>query len=285
MNFQTFAAGLRKKSPLPPVIVFAGTEALLRDRGLTLLREAHPDLEAGMVRIPSSETDWTRLCDELYTAPFFGGRKLVVLVDEGNFTSNHRDQVRAYTGEPSSTAILVVLVPTLKLPKLEGATIVECRSLKPADLRRWLGAEAQRLGKTLDRAATDLLISRGGKDLSALAGHLEKLAVHASTRTLLTPDDIRTLVGNEEERQIYELSLATTSYDAAGALRILRALSSGGAPAAMLIWKLAWQYRKLAEARRLLDGGQSRIPDLHGRPGGRLDPHARSRGDLHLLAL
>ena len=259
MDFQSFATGIRKKKPLPRVVVFAGTEALLRDRGLSLLKEAHPDLAAGMLRIPASETDWNRLSDELYTAPFFGGKKLVVLVDDGNFISSHREQVRAYTAEPSPTAILVALVPTLKLPKLEGATIVECRPLKPADLRRWLGAEAQRLGKTLDRAATDLLISRGGKDLFALAGHLEKLAVHAGTRSLLSVDDVRELVGNEEERQIYELSLATTSYDAAGALRILRALCSGGAPAAMLIWKLAWQYRKLAEARRLLDGGMKRF--------------------------
>ena len=54
MDFQSFAAGIRKKSALPPVLIFAGPEALLRDRGLTLLREAHPDLAAGMLRIASS---------------------------------------------------------------------------------------------------------------------------------------------------------------------------------------------------------------------------------------
>ena len=93
MDFQSFATGIRKKKPLPPVVVFAGTEALLRDRGLSLLKEAHPDLADGMLRIPSSETDWNRLSDELYTAPFFGGKKLVVLVDDGKFISSHRDQV------------------------------------------------------------------------------------------------------------------------------------------------------------------------------------------------
>jgi len=137
--------------------------------------------------------------------------------------------------------------------------VVECRPLRPADLQRWLSGEAQRLGKSLDRAAAELLVTRAGTNLSALLGHLEKLATHAGTRAAVTAEDVRALVGNQEEREVYELALAAASKDPRRAFRILRRLIASGEPVQMLVWKLAWQYRKLAEARKLLDSGRRRF--------------------------
>ncbi len=259
MDFTAFAAEARAKKPPAPVTLFAGPEALLRERGAALLKETDPELAANAVRLSSSETDWSRLADELYTPPFLAKRKLVVLVDEGNFVNNEREALKAYLKQPSPAAVLAVLVPTDKVPALEGARVVECKPLRPADLQRWLASEAQRLGKTLDRAAGELLASRAGTNLAALAGHLEKLASHAGGRGTVTADDVRGLVGNEEEREVYELALAAASKDGAKALRILRALLGAGEAVQVLLWRIAWQYRKLAEAKKLLAAGRRRF--------------------------
>jgi DNA polymerase III delta subunit len=286
MDFASFTAELRGKKGPAPAVVFAGPEALLRDRGLAALKESDPGLGANAVRVSSSETDWTRIADELYTPPFFGGKKLVVLVDEGNFVHNNRDEIAEYLKGPSTAAVLAVLSPSEKVPALSGAWLVECRSLKPGDLQRWLVAEAQRLGKTLDRAAAELLASRGGGNLSAQANHLEKLAAHVGARGAITADDVRALVGNEEERQVYELSLAAASKDGPRAFRVLRALLSAGEAVQVLVWKLAWQYRKLAEAKQALRGHLAAADHLFcGRvPPARRRAHARrarrqARGD------
>jgi DNA polymerase III delta subunit len=239
--------------------VFAGSEALLRERGAALLAESDPELGANLLRLASSETDWARVADELYTAPFLAGRKLVVLVDEGNFVHNHAEALRGYLKQPSTANVLAALVPTDKVPALAGACLVECRSLKPGDLQRWLSGEAQRLGKSLDRAAGELLASRGGNGLSALSGHLQKLAAHAGSRSSITSDDVRALVGYQEEREVYELSLAAAAKDLAKAYRVLRALLRSGEAVQVLLWKLAWQYRKLAEAKKLLLAGRRRF--------------------------
>jgi DNA polymerase-3 subunit delta len=259
MDWGTFQAELRAKKPPAPLYLFAGTERLLRERGVALLREAWPELDAGALRLPSSDTDWARVADELYTAPFFGGRKLVVLVDEGNFVHNQADALKAYLRQPSPTAVLAALVPGDKVPALPDARLVECRPLKPHDLQRWLASEAQRLGKTLDRAAGELLASRAGSDLSTLAGHLDKLAAHAGTRGGITADEVRALVGAHEEREVYELALAAASKDGPKAFRILRALLAAGEAVQVLLWKLAWQYRKIAEAKKLLLAGRRRF--------------------------
>jgi DNA polymerase-3 subunit delta len=131
--------------------------------------------------------------------------------------------------------------------------------LKPGDLQRWVTSEAQRLGKTLDRAAAELLASRAGGSLSALACHLEKLAAHAGARASIGVEDVRTLVGFQEEREVYELSLAAAGKDLAKAYRVLRALIRSGEAVQVLLWKLAWQYRKLAEAKKLLAAGRRRF--------------------------
>ena len=260
MDFAAFSTELRTKKVCAPVYVFAGPEALLRDRGAALLREADPALAANAIRIASSETDWARLSGELYTASFFGDRKLVVLVDEGNFVHNNVDALKDYLKQPSPSAVLVALVPTEKVPALGGeARVIECRTPRPADLQRWIGSEAQRLGKTIDRAAAELLGQRAGGSLAGLAGHLEKLALYCGPRAAITSEDVRAMVGNQEERQVYELALAAAAKDLPRAYRILRTLLAAGEAVQVLLWKLAWQYRKLAEAKKLLVAGRRRF--------------------------
>jgi DNA polymerase III delta subunit len=227
---------------------------------MAAVRDFDPDLAANAIRLSSNETDWARLTGELYTAPFFGSRKLVVLVDDGNFVHNHVDEIKEYLKQPSPAAILVALVPTEKVPALGGeARVVECRSPRPADLHRWIGSEAQRLGKQIDRTAAELLGQRAGGSLTGLSGHIEKLALYAGARTAITADDVRAMVGNEEEREVYELSLAAASKDLPRAYRILRALLAAGEAVQVLLWKLSWQYRKLAEAKKLLAAGRRRF--------------------------
>jgi DNA polymerase III delta subunit len=259
MDFAAFAAELRGKKGPAPVYVIAGPEALLRARAAALLAESDPELGANLIRLASSETDWARVADELYTPPFLAKKKLVVLVDEGNFVHNHAEALKGYLKQPSTANVLAALVPTEKVPALAGAVLVECRSLKPGDLQRWLASEAQRLGKTLDRVAGELLASRAGGSLTALAGHLEKLAAHAGARPTISAEDVKTLVGYQEEREVYELSLAAAAKDLARAYRVLKALVHSGEAVQVLLWKLAWQYRKLAEAKKLLAAGRRRF--------------------------
>ena len=260
MDLTGFEAEVRAKRPPAPVVVFAGTEAVLRERGLALLRDSDPELAANLVRVHSSETDWARLMDELCTLPFLARRKLVVLVDEGNFVHNEPVPLRDYLKNPSPCAVLAVLIPTDKVPALgAGACVVECRALKGGELARWLAGEAQRLGKSLDRAAAELLASRAGGGLTALSGYLEQLASYAGARGTISADDVRALVGNHEERKVYELSLAAATRNVPKAFRVLRILMDAGEPVQVLVWKLAWEYRKLAEAKKLLLAGRKRF--------------------------
>lgn len=261
MEFSAFAAGVQASKSLAPAYVFYGAEAYLRDQAVRLLQSADPGFAGNSVRCSSSETTWAAVSAELHTPSFLGGRKLVILVDEGNFIHNHLGEFAEYLGSPSPTAILAATVPSEKPPGLRegGACFVECRPLKPQDRIRWVQSEAQRLGKAIDRGAAEGLARRGGEDLGGLAGHLANLALYVGGRARIAIEDVDRLVAGQPEREIYELALATARKVPKQALEIAHSLLQGGSAPQQLLWRLAWQYRKLVEAKKLLLAGRRRF--------------------------
>lgn len=251
MDFSAFASSL--KSSTAAVYLFCGEEAHFREQGAALLKPRAP---GGVLRIPSSEADWPRLLDELYTPSLLGGTKLVVLSDDGNFIHNHSKEVAEYLKAPSTVAILAAMIPG-KTPAVSGknVAIVECRSLKPLDLARWVAAEFQRRGKTAEKAAIQLLIDRGGSELSGLGRSIETLVDYLGKRPILSAEDVRAVVADNGTHEIYELAIAAASKKPGRALEIAHKLLAGREAPQQILWKLAWQYRKLVEARKLLDSG------------------------------
>src|SRR5688572_16262245 len=100
MEFRALAADLKKGPPAPVYLVY-GSEGLLRERAVEMIRAAEP---FQYLRVETAGLEWPSVSGELYTAGFFSGRKLVALHDEGNFVHNHKDDVKEYAASPSSSS-------------------------------------------------------------------------------------------------------------------------------------------------------------------------------------
>jgi DNA polymerase III delta subunit len=256
-----FAAFLADKSPAPPILIFQGSETFLRERGLAAARARWPDLASNALRLPSSDVTWQALADELFTAGLLGGRKLVVLADEGNWLHNNLAAFKEYLKAPASSAVLLALVPSdksLGVKESDSLRLVDCRPPKPVDLPRIVQTLVQERGKTIDRAALETLCSRGGPDLVALAGHVETICTYVGRRPAIAAADVAAHVHGEAAHKDYELALACAKKQPRRALELARALVDAGDPAQKILWKLAWQYRKMVEGRKLLESGVRR---------------------------
>ncbi len=259
MEFAAFAVEKPPSEP-PPVWIFHGSESFLRDEGLALVKQRWPALASNSIRFASSDLAWPALTGELYTASFFGGKKLVVLADEGNFLHNNLDLFKEYAKAPSPCAVLVALVPgdkSLGVKDSASVRLVECKPLKSYDLQRFAQTLFQRQGRTIDRAALETLCLRGG-ELAAIAGHVEKLCTFAGKRTTITAADVAAHVQGEPPHKDYELALAAARKQPKKAIELARAMIDAGDPAQKILWKLAWQYRKMVEAKKLLAQGRGR---------------------------
>jgi|MDTC01.3.fsa_nt_gb DNA polymerase III delta subunit len=254
MDFTAFTSA----PGLPPasIYLFGGPEGFLREKGLKTLRDRNPDWADQTIRFFSSDVTWAQLEAELYTPNLLGGQKLVILIDEGNFAHNHKKQIEEYLTKPSPVGTLALsLGGRLPAIKSKGILIIQCKTLRSLDLIRWVTADFQRKQKTVNRAAVQLLVERGGGDLASLEGHVENIVQYVGSRRNVTPEDVTALVKDQGTNATYELSLAAASKKQSKALEILHRLLAHGEPFPVLLWKLAWQYRKLVEAKKLLKAG------------------------------
>jgi DNA polymerase-3 subunit delta len=257
VDFRSLAADLKKG--VAPVYLVFGSEGLLRERAAEMIREAGK-LDA--IRIEATGADWPSIAGELYTPGFFSGRKMALLVDDGNFVHNHKDEVKEYAASPSPSAVLVATIASDKAPNVaESASVrhVACKALLPNDLAVWVTSEFQRLGKSVDRAAVALLVDRYEGSLGLLAGRVRNLAMYVGERPQVGLKDAELLVQGRPTHKVYELALATASLKPGRSLEVLHRLLDDGEAAQRLIWQLAWEYRKLVEAKRLLDAGRRRF--------------------------
>ncbi|MBI2932698.1 MAG: DNA polymerase III subunit delta [Planctomycetes bacterium] len=262
MEFSALAGEIKASRGLAPIYVLVGVESYLRDQGVELLKAAGEDLARNAVRISASDSTWPQVAADLYTPPFLGGRKLVILADEGNFVHNHARELMEYAAAPSPTAVLAALVPSEKLAGIkEGTTlrIVECRPMRPAERVRWVQSEIQRSGKAVDRAAAELLCRRAGDSLAELAGHVTNLVTYVGARPRIAVEDVERLVVGLPEREVYELALAAARKRRKEALEVARTLLMSGEAPQVLLWRLGWQYRKLIEAKKLILAGRRRF--------------------------
>jgi DNA polymerase-3 subunit delta len=258
MEFRALAADLKKGPPASVYLVF-GPESLLRERAIEQIQGAEAFQP---VRIETAGVEWPAVADELYTQAFFGARKLIVLVDEGNFIHNHREDVKAYAAAPSAGAVLAALIPSDKAPSIpESAAVrhVACKSLQPDDLALWVQSEFQRRGKAVDRDAVAALIDRSDGSLGMLAGRVDNLVTYAGARPKVSMEDVDALVRGQHAHKVYELALAAASKKPGRVLEILHRLLAEGEAAPRLLWQLAWEYRKIIEAKRLLESGRRRF--------------------------
>ena len=258
MEYKALAADLKKGPPASVYLVF-GSEGLLRERAADMIREAG---KLDPLRIESANAEWTSIAGELYTPGFFSGRKMVLLVDDGNFVHNHKEAVKEYAASPSPSAVLVATIASDKAPSIpESAAVrhVSCKSLLPNDLAIWIQSEFQRLGKSVDRAAVAALVDRSEGSLGVLASRIENVVTYVAARPKVEAADVDALVRGHASHKVYELAVATASKQPGRALEILHRLLADGEAAQRLLWQVAWEYRKLVEAKRLLEGGRRRF--------------------------
>ena len=132
--------------------------------------------------------------------------------------------------------------------------IREFRPLSTPAVEGWVRRRAQSLGLTLSAGAVKLLVENVGNDLWAMAGELEKLSVYAGGRPV-GEDDVRDLVSDVSELEVWSLLDAIVEGRSAAALKLLGRLFAKGKNASYILSMIQWQYRRLALTREMLETG------------------------------
>lgn len=242
-----------------PVIALHGEEASLKSSVLDVIsREVLGGEETddmNRVRLRGTDSEWSRLRDELATVSMFGDRRLVILEEADSFISDHRAQLENYCEKPSRKSVLVLdgkswRKNTRLAKKVDEIGLeIECAELSGPRLTGWLAEMAQtQYGKQLTREAAQLMVELAGSGLGLLEQELAKVASFVGDRNRIGVDDVRQLVGGWRAETTWTMLDAVRDGDSSTALACLNKLLFAGEAAPKLLGGINYVFRKLADA-------------------------------------
>lgn len=267
---------MSQKSPerdrAAPVYVIFGTEDFLRLRALNDLIHRVLGPHRDSMALSELDGETARLADvldEVRTASLLAPVRLVILREADDFVSDNRDALEKYVQSPCPTGVLVLVCRTwpattrlYKFVDKFGGNI-PCNLPKPKELmpwlNRWLADQARdEYDRTLESAAARRLIDLIGPQLGLLDMELSKLATYVSPRTTIAVADVEELVGASRMEKVFGISDCIARRDAKGALALWEQVIATDRDAPYrAVGGLAYGFRKLAEAKRLMQRGLS----------------------------
>jgi len=260
----------KESEQLKPICAVYGKSAYLRR--LTLDRIVKRELAGGdpamnLTRWDGSEAEAEAavVLDDVRTYSLLGDRRVVVVEDADWFVRENRGALERYAACPSETGCLILVCAGFdsrtRLYKAvrQVGEVVECKLVSGPALMAWVTTVArQEYGKQVDRRAATRLCEHAGTSQEVLDGELGKLATYVGSRCEITAGDVDALVGHYREQTVFAVTDAMAAGDAGTALTEWRqVLATDRAAPGRAIGGLAWGVRRLLDARRRLDRGES----------------------------
>ena len=250
------------RAPAERLYAFVGSNRWEKEQVLQRLKEAIHPLETRVFDIADKSLLWEELFQSLRTFPPESRSRLFLLKQIERCPVRFQEQLLSTLQKLPRQHIVVLetegaCLHTFLEP-LEGE--IEVRFFQPLrrdQLPAWLIARAQANGKQIAREACSEVLERGGEDLFFLDRAIEQLALYAKDRSLLTVDDVRRLIPPLLFRSGFELARAVGQRQVLEALKLLSQLSPRETPPA-LIGSMAWNLRRLRQAKDLLKKGYTR---------------------------
>ncbi|HHW10746.1 MAG TPA: DNA polymerase III subunit delta [Firmicutes bacterium] len=200
----------------------------------------------------------------VYTVPFFGDRRLVVLRSFNLLPLEEQEAVCRLFSSPPPANVAVLMADTIdkrtKVAKtlLSQAVLVELTQPAPEELPAWLMDQAQRIGLHLDHQAVAVLLETAGHNTSFLLQELEKLKTYAwkpdaGASCSVTAGEVALLASTGEPEATAYAGLRLAEAVADGrieeSLSLLSELYALNEPPLRILGALAYHYRLLLAAK------------------------------------
>ncbi len=250
-----------------PVYAIFGGDAFLRNQAVReAIRAACGGASepAEVVEFDGTQAEPADVFDACRTMSLLAPVSIVCVRDADPFIKQHRDLIERYVASPSSSAVLI-LVLNAKLPSntrlykriAAVGRNVSCEPPKGAALSAWAVNHAQSAyGARLESPAARRLVELVGDNLGRMDSELAKLSTFVYPKTSIRAADVDEMVGVSREEKVFGITDAVARRDARSALTLWDQVLAGDRQAEYrAVGGLAWGFRRLADAKRLVGQG------------------------------
>lgn len=239
--------------------------AVLKALTAQVLDEEDEDAEPS--RFAGKTAELVDVLDELRTVSMWSDRRLVIVEGADEFVTRHRGGLEKYLDQPAKKSLLVLDLKSWpkntklakKLAKI--GLDVNCGSLKPAQVSRWLTTHAQRAyGKKIPGPAAQTLVELAGTSLAQLDTELDKLSTYVGAADSIDAEAVRALVGGWKAETTWAMLDAVRDGHVGRAIELLDKLLTAGEAPMKLLGGINYTYRRIAKATELSRHG-AQLPD------------------------
>lgn len=252
---------------MKPAYLFSGTDSakIAETRARLRSRAEAESGAAGLEIFEPSEgrgsPDADALCAAIPMMSLVAERRYLLVDGVEKWRDSQAGRVaEAMSSLPAETTLVLIGhgKVSAKLTKAVNAAGGEARIFeapKPADMPRYLVAQAATRGFGLAPDAARDLIQRMGTDPVRLAHELDRLSLWAGDGGEVGAEDLAAMVADSSEAAVWTLSDAVLEGDGARAIRLGEELLDQGESLGGLIYALAGRLRKARLALRRLGEG------------------------------
>jgi DNA polymerase III subunit delta len=225
-----------------------GVEKLRKDR----TAETYDAAETGPETIVSACNSYS----------LFGDGPFVLVRNLDAWNASQKAKIVDYLENPSPEADLLMLGEKLGArEKLLAAVkktgeVHDFKQPTGKALAKWAVGHAKKQGLELPEDVAGELVTRCSDDKVRVMGEIEKLALYAEG--IATLEDVEALVPPDLQSNIFRFVDALSAGERGKALELLEALLSTNEPPLRILYMIRRQFRLLARARSLFEGGASR---------------------------
>ncbi len=242
-------------------VAIYGAEQYLKSAAFKVVADqilGHEDEDALPTRFTGKDAELVRVLDELRTVSMWSDCRLVIVDSADDFVSKYRAGLEKYLDKPAKKSVLVLDLKSwpknTKLAKkvAKVGLDINCASLKPAQVPRWIAAHArQKYGKTIDGPAAQILVELAGTSLAQLDTELDKLSTYVSeTENITTPMRCGFWWGVRAETTWAMLD-AVRDGQVGQAIGLLDKLLAAGEAPMKLLGGINFTYRRIAKATEI----------------------------------
>lgn len=265
-----------KKGKIAPVNLFFGPESYLREQAIyqykkTLIAPEAAEFNFDLLDgLEVSEEDVVAAA----SAPPVMGEKRLVVVRRARFfkpspgggekSTPKGSPLINYFSSPLKTTCLIFETgePVDRRRKIfkelvRSGEAIEFSLLKNTDLAKWINQLAGRKGKKISRQGVELLLNRCGRKMHDIYNEMNKLIDYTGSRQLIGEEDVRFVVADRGEENIFAVVDALGNQKYTDALEGIRYLLLRKESPQAILGMLARQVRLIIQARELSEAGYS----------------------------
>jgi len=217
-----------------PVYIFLGEERYLKQQIIDLIKKRILTNsfanDFNFNRFYADDVDLNKVIEVCNTLPVFNEKRIVLL--ENIEKLKNFKLLNDYLKLPSSFTILILNSNERAVKRLnseyKNVKKVVFYSLSELELRNWIQNYVLKIGKKITPQAVSVLLLLCNNSLSELNNELEKLILYCKDNEIITEEDVRNLIEDVKEYNIFQLIDSILSSQLLISLKIFKKMFYAG---------------------------------------------------------